>query len=161
MIEYLPKYVFPFQMSPLPPPLTSPPPQTLSPTIPEIISIHQIPCHITDILTLYVCKSNKTVSCYFLYVYICTNMNTYILYTYIHIYSWFHISGTWRVNSFNGDYLSIPEGTCSCGYLFFIKSPVSVYKCVNMDGFLMCFCKKKTKLNVCQFLKLEFPRKSK
>ena len=33
-------------------------------------------------------------------------------------YSWFHIKGTTSVNSFNGDYLSIPEGTGSCGYLF-------------------------------------------
>ena len=33
-------------------------------------------------------------------------------------YSWFHIKGTWSVHSFNGDYLSIPEGTGSCGYLF-------------------------------------------
>ena len=29
-----------------------------------------------------------------------------------------HIKGTWRVHSINGDYLSIPEGTGSCGYLF-------------------------------------------
>ena len=33
-------------------------------------------------------------------------------------YSWFHIKGTWSVHSFNADYLSIPEGTGSCGYLF-------------------------------------------
>ena len=33
-------------------------------------------------------------------------------------YSWFHIKGTWSVHSFNADYLSIPEGTSSCGYLF-------------------------------------------
>ena len=30
----------------------------------------------------------------------------------------FHIKGTKSVHSFNGDYLSIPEGTGSCGYLF-------------------------------------------
>ena len=40
-----------------------------------------------------------------------------------HSYSWFHIKGTWSVHSFNGDYLSIPEGTGSCEYLF-MKSPV-------------------------------------
>ena len=34
------------------------------------------------------------------------------------LYSWFHIKGTWSVHSFNGDYLSNPEGTDSCGYLF-------------------------------------------
>ena len=34
------------------------------------------------------------------------------------IYSWFHIKGTWSVQSFNRDYLSIPKGTGSCGYLF-------------------------------------------
>ena len=34
------------------------------------------------------------------------------------IYSWFHIKGTWSVHSFNGDYLTIPEGTGSWGYLF-------------------------------------------
>ena len=33
-------------------------------------------------------------------------------------YSWFHIKGTWIVHSFNGEYLSIPEGTGSYGYLF-------------------------------------------
>ena len=33
-------------------------------------------------------------------------------------YSWFHIKGTWSVHAFNGDYLSIPEGTGSCEYLF-------------------------------------------
>ena len=33
-------------------------------------------------------------------------------------YSWFHIKGSWSVHSFNGDYLSIPEGTGRCGYLF-------------------------------------------
>ena len=33
-------------------------------------------------------------------------------------YSLFHIKGTWSVHSFNGDYLSIPEDTGSCGYLF-------------------------------------------
>ena len=33
-------------------------------------------------------------------------------------YNWFHKKGTWSVHSFNGDYLSVPEGTCSCGYLF-------------------------------------------
>ena len=39
--------------------------------------------------------------------------------THIHAtYSWFHIKGTWSVHSFNGDYLSIPEGTGSRGYLF-------------------------------------------
>ena len=38
---------------------------------------------------------------------------------YLHfMYSLFHIKGTWSVHSFNGDYLSIPEGTGSCGYLF-------------------------------------------
>ena len=30
----------------------------------------------------------------------------------------FHIKGTWSVHSFNGDYLFIPEGSGSCGYLF-------------------------------------------
>jgi len=34
------------------------------------------------------------------------------------IYSWFHIKGTWIVHSFIGDYLSMPEGTGSCWYLF-------------------------------------------
>ena len=34
------------------------------------------------------------------------------------VYSWFHIKGTWSVHSFNGVYLSIPEGTGTCGYLF-------------------------------------------
>ena len=34
------------------------------------------------------------------------------------IYSWFNIKVTWSVHSFNGDYLSIPEGTGSCEYLF-------------------------------------------
>ena len=29
-------------------------------------------------------------------------------------YNWFHIKGTWSVHSFNGDYLSIAEGTGSC-----------------------------------------------
>ena len=33
-------------------------------------------------------------------------------------YSWFYIKGTWSVHSFNGDYLSIHEGTVSCGYIF-------------------------------------------
>ena len=33
-------------------------------------------------------------------------------------YCLFHIKGTWSVHSFNGDYLSIPGGTGSCGYLF-------------------------------------------
>ena len=33
-------------------------------------------------------------------------------------YSWFHIKGTWSVHSFNGDYLSISQGTGSCEYLF-------------------------------------------
>ena len=33
-------------------------------------------------------------------------------------YSWFHKKGTFSVHSFNGDYLSIPEGTGSCVYLF-------------------------------------------
>ena len=33
-------------------------------------------------------------------------------------YSWFHIKGNWSIHSFNGDYLSIPEGTGSCEYLF-------------------------------------------
>ena len=33
-------------------------------------------------------------------------------------YSWIHIKDTWSVHLFNGDYLSIPEGTGSCGYLF-------------------------------------------
>ena len=42
---------------------------------------------------------------------------------YFNNYSWFHIEGTWSVNSFNRDYLSIPEGTSSCEYLF-MKSPV-------------------------------------
>ena len=37
---------------------------------------------------------------------------------YFFLYSWFHIKGIWSVHSFNGDYLSIPEGTGSCGYLF-------------------------------------------
>ena len=32
--------------------------------------------------------------------------------------SWFHIKGTLSVHTFNGDYLSIPEGRGSCGYLF-------------------------------------------
>ena len=40
-------------------------------------------------------------------------------------YSWFHIKkGTLSVHLFNGDYLSIPKCTGSCGYLF-MKSPVS------------------------------------
>ena len=30
----------------------------------------------------------------------------------------FYIKGTWSVHLFNGDYLSIPEGTGSCVYLF-------------------------------------------
>ena len=30
----------------------------------------------------------------------------------------FHIKGSWRLHSFKGDYLSIPEGTSSCWYLF-------------------------------------------
>ena len=30
----------------------------------------------------------------------------------------FHIKGILSVHSFNGDYLSIPEGTGSCKYLF-------------------------------------------
>ena len=34
-------------------------------------------------------------------------------------YSWFHIKGTWSVHSFNGDYLSIPECTGSCEYIFY------------------------------------------
>ena len=34
------------------------------------------------------------------------------------VYSWFHKKGTWSVNSVNGDYLSIPEGTGSFEYLF-------------------------------------------
>ena len=33
-------------------------------------------------------------------------------------YSKFHKKGIWSVHSFNGDYLSIPEDTGSCGYLF-------------------------------------------
>ena len=33
-------------------------------------------------------------------------------------YSGFHIKGTWSVHLFNGNYLSIPEGTCSCEYFF-------------------------------------------
>ena len=33
-------------------------------------------------------------------------------------YSWFHIKGTWSVHLFIGDYLSIPETTGSCWYLF-------------------------------------------
>ena len=33
-------------------------------------------------------------------------------------YNRFHIKGTWSVHSLNGDYLSIPKGTGSCGYLF-------------------------------------------
>ena len=32
--------------------------------------------------------------------------------------SLFQIKGSWSVHSFNDDYLSIPEGTGSCGYLF-------------------------------------------
>ena len=28
------------------------------------------------------------------------------------------MKGTWSVHSFNGDYLSIPDDTGSCGYLF-------------------------------------------
>ena len=36
----------------------------------------------------------------------------------VNIYSWFHIKGTWSVHSSNGDYLSIPEVTGCCGYLF-------------------------------------------
>ena len=40
-----------------------------------------------------------------------------ILYS-LYIYSWFHIKGTSSVHSFNEDYLSISEGTGSCGYLF-------------------------------------------
>ena len=34
-----------------------------------------------------------------------------------------YLESTWSVHSFNGDYLSIPEGTGSCGYLF-MKSPI-------------------------------------
>ena len=33
-------------------------------------------------------------------------------------YTRFHIKGTWSVHSFNGDYLSIPKGIGSRGYLF-------------------------------------------
>ena len=36
----------------------------------------------------------------------------------LRLYSWFHKKGTLSVHSFNGEYLSISEGTGSCGYLF-------------------------------------------
>ena len=35
----------------------------------------------------------------------------------LHTADFIHITGTWSVHSFNGDYLSIPESTGSCGYL--------------------------------------------
>ena len=44
--------------------------------------------------------------------------DTYMYIWKVTLYSWFHIKGTWSVHSFNGDYLSISEGTGSCGYLF-------------------------------------------
>ena len=37
---------------------------------------------------------------------------------YLSMYSWINIKGTWSVHLFNGDYLSIPEGTGSCWCLF-------------------------------------------
>ena len=36
----------------------------------------------------------------------------------LYIYCWFHKKGTWSVHSINGYYVSIAEGTDSCGYLF-------------------------------------------
>ena len=51
----------------------------------------------------------------FVAIYWYTNMVSKAI---IIIYSWFHIKGTWNVHLFNGDYLSTPEGTGSCGYLF-------------------------------------------
>ena len=39
-------------------------------------------------------------------------------------YSLFHMKATWSVHSFNGNYLSIPDGTGSCEYLFH-EIPVS------------------------------------
>jgi len=41
-------------------------------------------------------------------------------------YSWFHIKGTWSVHSYNGDYLSIPKCTGSCGYLFHEKPSITI-----------------------------------
>ena len=36
----------------------------------------------------------------------------------LQLISYMYIKGTWSLHSFKGDYLSIPEGTSSCWYLF-------------------------------------------
>ena len=62
------------------------------------------------------------------------------------IYSWFHIKGTWSEHSFNGDYLSIPKCTGSCGYLFlnflnfwYLNNYLSVSTSVWPTLFIVCF----------------------
>ena len=51
-------------------------------------------------------------------------------------YSWFHIKGTWSVHSFNGDYLSIPEGTGNCEYLF---HEIPGTKTFNNNSLYVCY----------------------
>ena len=78
-------------------------------------------------------------------------------------YSWFHIKGTWSVHSFKGDYLSIPEGTDSCGYLFHeiplfrldsgITSPLKKIKIAKID------LQKVSSQNIffCTFIQAQWP----
>ena len=44
------------------------------------------------------------------------------------------LKGTWSVHSFNGDYLSIPEGTgSSCGYLFHEIPGICFQPCLGKE----------------------------
>ena len=49
------------------------------------------------------------------------------------------MKGTWSVHSFNGDYLSIPVDTGSCGYLFHEIPGISEDGCPNAMNLLAVF----------------------
>ena len=53
----------------------------------------------------------------------------------LHIYSWFHITGSWSVHSFNGDYLSILESTgiwtdFNCKLIIYLTCDMLI-SCIN------------------------------